>query len=165
MLPTFSIKAEDVVKKYTNRHSFKNTLGIQADIQEEIIKLLKVWIPTSKIGKKKILLIVEDIDRCSEDKILQNIDALRIMLDDEKLKDKLLVITAIDERILQLAVALVLGLGSSCLLLQSAVAVVLVLGLSRERKEKEKPWSEWSRRFFSVLVKPVLFPLRRADRS
>ena len=32
--------------------------------------------------------------------------------------------------------------------LQSAVAVVL--GLSREGS-KEKPWSEWSRRFFSIL--------------
>jgi hypothetical protein len=117
----FSTEASALVKKYTLRQSYKPTMGIQAAIQEEMVKLLKVWVPvspkttskednqqiaaTSKIGKKKkILLVVEDVDRCTEEKIIQNIDALRVMLEDEEIAQRLLVVTAIDERILKNAI-------------------------------------------------------------
>lgn len=102
----FSTKAIDLVKKYSIRHSFKETLGIQADIQGELIKLLKVWILKSDFGKKKILLVVEDIDRCTEERIIQNIDALRIMLEDDEISKRVIIITAIDERILKNAIKL-----------------------------------------------------------
>ena len=100
------LQATDLIKKYSIRHSFKETLGIQADVQEELIKLLKVWIPKKKIGKKKILLIVEDIDRCSEDKIIQNVDALRVLLEDDEICQRVVIVTAIDERILKNAIKL-----------------------------------------------------------
>lgn len=116
----FSTEASALVKKYVQRQSYKPTMGLQADIQDELIKLLKVWVPYRKTadtniepptGKKtqnnsvkKILLIVEDIDRCTEDKIIQNIDALRVMLEEEEIAKRLLVITAIDERILKNAI-------------------------------------------------------------
>jgi len=100
----FSTKAVDLIKKYTALPSFKATMGIQADIQEELIKLLKVWIPEKETNKNKILLIVEDIDRCTEERVIQNIDALRVMLDDDEISRRLIIITAIDERILKSAV-------------------------------------------------------------
>ncbi|MES2514719.1 MAG: P-loop NTPase fold protein [Bacteroidota bacterium] len=102
----FSIKASDLIKLYNIRHSFKEEMGIQADIQDELIKLLKVWIKDAELGKRKILLVVEDIDRCSEDKIIQNIDALRVMLEDEEIYKRVIIVTAIDERILKNAIRL-----------------------------------------------------------
>ncbi len=100
----YSIKAIHLIKKYSARHSYKESLGIQADIQDEIIKLLKVWIPYSGTKRKKIILIVEDTDRCTEDKIIQNIDALRVMLEDEEICKRLIIVAPIDERILKNAI-------------------------------------------------------------
>lgn len=107
----YSTKATDLIKKYTIRHSFKATMGLQADIQDELIKLLKVWIPTEKLKKidkpsipHKILLIVEDLDRCYEERIMPNIDALRIMLEDDDIASRLIIITAMDETILKNAI-------------------------------------------------------------
>ncbi len=99
-----STKAVDLIKKFTAMHSFKEKMGIQADIQDELIKLLKVWMPENGEKKQKVLLVVEDIDRCTEERIIQNIDALRVMLDDEEISKRLIIITAIDERILKNAI-------------------------------------------------------------
>jgi hypothetical protein len=100
----FSTEATELIKKYTIRHSFKASMGIQADIQEELIILLRVWIPDPQEVPRKILLIVEDMDRCTEDRIIQNIDALRVMLEDEEISKRLVIVTAIDERILKSAI-------------------------------------------------------------
>lgn len=94
-------KALSLIKKYGVKTTFNEALGIQAEIQKELIHLVKVW--TGK-GKKKLVLFVDDLDRCSEQKTMEIIDALRIMVDDAELKDRLLVIAAIDERILRQAV-------------------------------------------------------------
>ena len=86
-------------------------MGMQADIQEELIKLLMVWVKDEKKLKpgekrKKILLVVEDLDRCTEERIIQHIDALRVILEEETIANRLLIITAIDERILKNAIRL-----------------------------------------------------------
>ncbi|AEV98136.1 hypothetical protein A4D02_33640 [Niastella koreensis] len=114
----YSTKAIELIKKYTDRSSFKASLGIQADIHEELVKLLKVWIPATKevkwysglfiwlYGKPpdQVLLVVEDLDRCAEDKIIPHIDALRVMLENDEVVKRLIIITAIDERILRNAI-------------------------------------------------------------
>ncbi len=100
----YSFNTSELIKKYLSRFSFKDKLGIQAEIQEELIKLFKVWLPKDIYKTKKILLIVEDLDRCTEDKIIQNIDSLRIMLDDTEISNRLIILTAIDERILKNAI-------------------------------------------------------------
>ncbi len=99
-----STKAIDLVNKYTTRHSYKPAMGIQADIQDELVKLLKAWIPDKQAAKKRVLLVVEDIDRCSEEKIIQNIDALRVMLEEEEICKRLVIVVAVDERILKNAI-------------------------------------------------------------
>ncbi len=104
----YSTDANKLIKKYGLKHGYKDTMGLQAEIQKEIIHLVKVWIPIKK-GKeksnhKKIMLFVEDIDRCAEDKIIQNIDALRIMLEDDEVSDRLIVLAAIDELVLKRAI-------------------------------------------------------------
>jgi hypothetical protein len=102
----FSSKASDLYTKYTKQHSYKDILGVQEEIQNEIIVLLKTWLPENKEGiiNGKIVLFVDDIDRCTETKIIQIIDSLRVMLDEEEIAKRIVVITAVDERILKMAI-------------------------------------------------------------
>ncbi|MBI3235034.1 MAG: hypothetical protein HYZ42_13535, partial [Bacteroidetes bacterium] len=100
----FSLKAIDLIRLYGVKSSFRDTLGLQAEIQKELIDLLKIWIPEKSVGKKKIILFVDDIDRCSEDRIIQNIDSLRVLLEDEEISRRVIIIAAVDERVLKNAI-------------------------------------------------------------
>lgn len=102
----YSVKAKDLFLKYSARHSYKEHLGLQAEIQTETVELLETWIPKRKLGKKKILLFVEDLDRCQEAKIIQIIDSLRVLLEDPKIAERIIIVTAVDERILKMAIKL-----------------------------------------------------------
>lgn len=95
--------AISLFKKYYENKTYSPLLGVQFELQKEINYLLDAWF-SGKLIKDKVFLVVDDIDRCNEDKIIQVIDSLRIMLEDEKLSKKIVVIAAIDERILKLAV-------------------------------------------------------------
>lgn len=89
-------------KKYFSKTSFKDILGFQSEIQDEIKTLLQTWIPT--IDKdKKIVLFVDDLDRCSNDQMINVLDGLRLILDDEEIHSRLIIITSIDEEILEKA--------------------------------------------------------------
>lgn len=102
------------ITKYGAKSSFKGILGTQAEVEKELKALLSTWIPIKYDAKgeapdeyknhKRILLFVDDIDRCSEDKIIQIIDALKVMLEDPDISRRVLVLTAIDERVLQRAI-------------------------------------------------------------
>lgn len=96
-------KAFNIIKKYGVRATFKDNLGIQAEIQKEIIHLVSVWTDSNK-ENRKIVLFVDDLDRCKEERTIEIIDSLRIILDDEEVKEKLIVICAIDDRILKRAI-------------------------------------------------------------
>ena len=100
----FGKEASKLFLKYSKKHTFKDHLGLQAEIQKELVSLLKAWIPDEQIASKKIIIFVDDIDRCSELKIVQLIDSLRVMLEDDEVAKRVVVITAIDERILKLAI-------------------------------------------------------------
>lgn len=95
-------KAIDLFKKYYTKPSYKDLLGIQSEIQNELRSLLKCWIKEK--NKEQILLFVDDIDRCSEDRMVQIIDALRVMLDDDEISKRVIVVAAIDERVLRRAI-------------------------------------------------------------
>lgn len=101
----FKPKAINILNQYSEKVSFKEYLGLQAEIQQEISTLLKVWIPENKIGKKRVLLFIDDIDRCNETKIIQIIDSLRIMLDEPEIAKRCVILAAIDERILKIAIS------------------------------------------------------------
>lgn len=96
------------VKKYTTRKSFEQILGLQKEIQDELRYLLQSWIwekRRSKSGQKKqkrqkkIILIVDDVDRCNPDNIIELLDTLRVVLDDPEISKRLKVIIAIDHLI------------------------------------------------------------------
>ncbi len=127
-------KGKRIVRKYTERPTFNHLLGVQAEIQGELKSLLSAWIRIryrrtdssakwyerflsffweSKKNKweerltgskKRLLLFVDDVDRCSEDRLIQVVDSLRVLLEDEEIAKRLIVVTAVDERILNRAI-------------------------------------------------------------
>jgi|GEM_PF-2897704 len=105
---SFSENAKDIFRKYFTHVSFSKLLGIQSEIQSELKILISHWLKNKRLNKddKKILLFVDDIDRCCEDRIIQIIDALRVMLEDDEISKKVIVIAAIDERVLKRAIGL-----------------------------------------------------------
>lgn len=102
---SFSAGAKELFKKYYTKTSFASLLGVQSEIQKELKLLLAHWIKeTDGSIKNRILLFVDDIDRCSEERIILIIDALRVMLEDEEISKRVVVIAAIDERVLKRAI-------------------------------------------------------------
>ena len=89
----FSLNIPNIFKRISAK-SFENLLGMQAAIEREFVFLTKLW-------KKRIIIFVDDLDRCSEDRILSVIDSLRIMTENKYISDKVTIIAAIDERILK----------------------------------------------------------------
>lgn len=100
----YGSKAKDLFLKYTGRHSYKEHMGLQAEIQNEVLELLKTWIPKDKVGKEKLIFFIEDLDRCKEEKIIEVIDSLRVLLEDEEIAERMIIVAAVDKRILKLAI-------------------------------------------------------------
>lgn len=101
----YSAKATALFTSYMARYTYKEELGLQAEIQKEIATLMKRWIKKKDIGRKRIVMFVDDVDRCSEHKILPIIDALRVMLDDPEMAKRIVIVTAVDERVLKMAIS------------------------------------------------------------
>lgn len=111
-------KIKETAQEYTNNPGFGQYLGAQAEIQEELKTLLKVWFNLKTHHKKaksklkrnwprnydRIIFFVDDIDRCQEDKIISIIDSLRVMLEDDEIVERIIVMAAIDETILERAI-------------------------------------------------------------
>ena len=88
--------ATDIFNSISKAPSFKEVLGAQAEVQKELKSLVKAW--SKIIGGKRILLFVDDLDRCSQLQMIDIIDSLRIMLDDELITDNVLILVALDEK-------------------------------------------------------------------
>lgn len=84
------------LRKYTKEISFANELGVQAEIEKEITSLLESWIHKNSVDKKRVLLYVDDIDRCSETKMISILDSLRTVLENEEIRKRLIIICSID---------------------------------------------------------------------
>jgi len=89
----YSLNMPNIFKRMSSKN-FENLLGMQASIEKELIFLMERW-------GKKVVLFVDDLDRCSEDRILEVIDSLRIMTENDKISKNLTIVAAIDERILK----------------------------------------------------------------
>ena len=85
--------------KYFSKKSYSEHLGLQSEIENELTNLLKTWIPNSN-KHEKIILFVDDIDRCNIEQVINIIDGLRVILDNPEIHERLIIITAIDENIL-----------------------------------------------------------------
>ncbi len=88
--------AISLIKKYSKGISFARELGIQAEIEKEITSLLKFWISEKKTVEKKVILYIDDIDRCSETKMTSILDSLRTVLENAEIRKRLIIICSID---------------------------------------------------------------------
>jgi len=100
----FGKSAKSVLHKYFHRPDFIGLLGIQAEVQKELKHLMTSWKFVDK--NFKLALFVDDIDRCSEEKIIQTVDSLRVLLEDESFNEHIIIIAAVDERVLRKAIEL-----------------------------------------------------------
>lgn len=87
--------ALSLIKKYSGRKSFASELGIQNKVEQHLVSLLKLMVPNP--DKKRILLYVDDIDRCSAIKMIDVIDSLRVILENEEIRKRLVVLCSLDE--------------------------------------------------------------------
>jgi hypothetical protein len=94
--------ARELLKKYSKGISFNQHLGVQAEIEKELVILLKTWI--AEKSKERLILFVDDIDRCSEKKIIEIVDSLRVMLEHTEIVKRVIVLVAIDEEKLDMAI-------------------------------------------------------------
>ncbi|MBC8756425.1 hypothetical protein H2O64_17255 [Kordia sp. YSTF-M3] len=113
-------KGKRLIRTYTHKPNFNKLLGVQAEIQEELRFILRAWMKTEfkeedgKLGskpieclkndQKRLLLFVDDIDRCHEERLIQVIDALRVMLEDDEILMRVIIVAAIDKDILERAI-------------------------------------------------------------
>lgn len=88
--------------KYFSKKSYSDFLGLQAEVENELENLVKTWIPNTS-NKEKIILFVDDIDRCNIEQIISIVDGLRVILDNPEIHTRLIIVTAIDEEILRQA--------------------------------------------------------------
>jgi ribosomal protein L30E len=79
--------------------SFRHVLGIQEEIHKELVYLIKGW--KKFLKGKRLLLFIDDLDRCSHHSLIEIVDSLRVMLDDEEINRHVLVLMALDEDKLQ----------------------------------------------------------------
>lgn len=87
--------AKNIVKKYTQKKSYKSHLGVQNEIEEDLQTLLESIVCNPK--KTRVILYVDDIDRCCSQKMNNLIESLRTVLENPKIQDRLIVICSIDE--------------------------------------------------------------------
>jgi hypothetical protein len=102
IVSSINTKAKTLFDKYYNKPNMKGYLGVQAEIQGELKHLLQSWVKDFR--NKRVILFVDDIDRCHEEQIIKIIDALRVLLEDDEIAKRIVIITAIDERILKRAI-------------------------------------------------------------
>jgi|GEM_PF-6621721 len=78
--------------------SYTHYLGTVADMKKDIAAMCKI-----RLGKdKKLLFIIDDLDRCGHENIVTVLEAVKIALD----IDRVFVLLAVDERIMLSALAL-----------------------------------------------------------
>lgn len=94
---------QDLGRKVFLGKSFGKELGTQSEIEKELEALLrfKIWCPK----KKKVLLYVDDIDRCDYSRITSVIESLRTILENLMICKRLVVVCSIDVNILKRALA------------------------------------------------------------
>ena len=80
--------------KHSQRKSYKSYLGIQNDLEKDLEILVTTMI--NKPQEEQLLLYVDDIDRCSTDKMQEVINSLRIILENPEIQKRLIVICSID---------------------------------------------------------------------
>lgn len=88
-----------IIQKYIKGVSFAEHLGVQAEIERSLTDYLKTWICEKKSKTKKILLYVEDVDRCERSKMLDILESLRTILEQPDIRKRLIVVVSLDSKV------------------------------------------------------------------
>ncbi len=91
-----SSEAVQIAKGLKRESSFSKYLGLQDTIEKRLHCLLEYEIPKRSLATKKIILHVEDIDRCQPAKMLNIIESLRTLLENPEIQKRLIVVISID---------------------------------------------------------------------
>ena len=89
------VTAKSMIKKYTKRKSYTHYLGIQNEIEEDLQILLQSMV--LKVNKSRVILYIDDIDRCNSHKLISIIESLRTILENPIIQERLVVICSVDE--------------------------------------------------------------------
>ena len=89
-----------IIRKYIKGISFAEHLGIQAEIEKTLADYLKTWINRNKTETRKVLLYVEDVDRCERSKMIDIIESLRTILEQPEIRKRLIVVVSLDAEVL-----------------------------------------------------------------
>ena len=89
--------ATDLINHYGKTKNYSNYLGFQNEIEKELKYLINTYITENN---ERLILFIDDLDRCDEKMIINIMDSLRLVLEDSDINKKLSIITAVDERIL-----------------------------------------------------------------
>jgi hypothetical protein len=87
----------ELINYYGKTKDYSNYLGFQNEIERELKYLISSYMTRDN---ERLILFIDDLDRCNEKMIIDIMDSLRLVLEDEDINKKLTIITAVDERIL-----------------------------------------------------------------
>lgn len=79
------------------RRKYDEHLGAQNELELALEKLFRVWICKTKVDNHKIILYIDDIDRCDENKMINILDSLRTILENSIIQQRLIVICSLDQ--------------------------------------------------------------------
>lgn len=78
------------------RRKYDEHLGAQNELELALEKMFRVWICKTKVDNHKIILYIDDIDRCDENKMINILDSLRTILENPIIQNGLIVICSLD---------------------------------------------------------------------
>lgn len=90
-------RGKEIVPRNMWGGEYQNTLGIQNKLEKDLEKLLCTWGCKHRISRQRILLYIDDIDRCDEDKMISILDSLRTILENPEIQKRLVVVCSIDK--------------------------------------------------------------------
>lgn len=90
---------ESLLKRFS-KISFKAELGVQSEIEHELECMLCKYIKDKRIKDKKVVLYVDDLDRCENNKMISVIESLRTVLENEIIRKRMVVVCSVDADIL-----------------------------------------------------------------
>lgn len=90
------ISIRKTIEKHFKRKSYKEMLGVQNYIEEDLEFLVKNIV--RKPEKKQIILYVDDIDRCETEKMLSVVNSLRLILENKEIQKRMIVICSVDAK-------------------------------------------------------------------
>lgn len=92
----------EISQKKLNSLNSENRLGEMAIVEKRLKYLLRYWNSKLRNGSpyinpnRKVILAVEDIDRCDDERMIEIIEALKLVLENEDVRRRLIVIVAVD---------------------------------------------------------------------